>query len=62
MIALVAVLLVISVPLVITLRRSIAELRDRRAIRAVLQEDFGQERRSKIASLSHRMLATAPSP
>ena len=54
MIALVAVLLVISVPLVITLRRSIAELRDRRSIRAVLQEDFDREKRSKIASFSYK--------
>jgi uncharacterized hydrophobic protein (TIGR00271 family) len=54
MTALVAVLLIISVPLVITLRRSMAELRDRRAIRAVLQEDFDQEKRSKIASFSHQ--------
>jgi uncharacterized hydrophobic protein (TIGR00271 family) len=52
MMVLVAVLLVISVPLVITLRRSMNELRDWRAIRTVLQQDFDQEKRSKIASFS----------
>jgi uncharacterized hydrophobic protein (TIGR00271 family) len=55
MVALMAVLLLVSVPLVITLRKSIAELRDRRAIRAVLQEDFDKEKRSKIAASSHQV-------
>jgi uncharacterized hydrophobic protein (TIGR00271 family) len=52
MIVLAAVLLVISVPLVITLRRSMNELRDWRAIRTVLQQDFDEEKRSKISSFS----------
>jgi hypothetical protein len=56
MVALVTVLLLISIPLVITLRRSIAELSDRRNIRAVLQEAFNQEKHSNIAAFSQRVL------
>lgn len=56
MLALMAVLLVVSVPLVMTLKASIAELRDRRIIRIALQDAFNQERHSNIASFSQRVL------
>ncbi len=56
MLALTGVLLVVSVPLVMTLKASIAELRDRRIIRIALQEAFNQERHSNIASFSQRIL------
>lgn len=56
MVALAAVLALISVPLVLTLRGSILELKDRRAIRGVLQGAFDHEKRSKVSAFSHRVL------
>ncbi len=54
MLALLVLLAIISVPLVLTLRDSVVEMRDRRAIRASLENSFGQ---ATLSNLSHRALA-----